>query len=67
MEKAGRERRSESAWREIVSRQSESRLSVQAFCEREGIKAVSLYGWPSRSRLAARNVVKMKLAYFWPV
>jgi hypothetical protein len=50
MEKIGRERRSESAWREIVSRQAESGLSVQVFCEREGIKAASLYGW--RSRLA---------------
>ena len=48
MEKIGRERRSESAWREIVSRQVESGLSVQAFCEREGIKAASLYGWRSR-------------------
>ena len=48
MEKIGRERRSESAWREIVARQAESGLSVQAFCEREGIKGASLYGWRSR-------------------
>ncbi len=48
MEKIGGERRNESAWREIVSRQAESGLSVQAFCEREGIKAASLYGWRSR-------------------
>lgn len=55
MEKIGRERRSESAWREIVSRQNESGLSVRAFCEREGIKAVSLYGWRSRLRQEARG------------
>jgi len=48
MENIGRERRSESVWREIVLRQAESGLSVRAFCEREGIKAVSLYGWRSR-------------------
>ena len=39
MEKIGRQRRSESTWREIVSRQAESGLSVQEFCEREGIKS----------------------------
>ena len=48
MEKIGRERRSEGAWREIVGRQAESGLTVQAFCEREGIKSASLYGWRSR-------------------
>jgi len=55
MEKIGRERRSESAWREIVERQAESGLSVRAFCEREGIKAVSLYGWRSRLQREAQD------------
>ena len=55
MEKIGRERRSESAWREILSRQAESGLSVQAFCEREGIKAASLYGWRSRLREGSQS------------
>jgi putative transposase len=55
MEKIGRERRSESTWREIVSRQAESGLSVQAFCEREGIKAASLYGWRSRLQREAQD------------
>ena len=50
MEKIGRERRSESTWREIVERQGQSGLSVQAFCDREGIRAVSFYGWRSRLR-----------------
>src|SRR5580704_14940188 len=50
MEKIGRERRSESAWREIVERQAESGLTVQSFCEREGTKLASLYGWRSRLR-----------------
>jgi transposase-like protein len=44
-------RRSAEAWREIVLRQERSGVSVQAFCEREGISAASLYGW--RSRLGA--------------
>jgi hypothetical protein len=50
MEKIGRQRRGESAWREIVARQTTSGLTVQAFCEREEIKAVSFYGWRSRLR-----------------
>jgi hypothetical protein len=36
-----------------VTRQVHSGLSVQAFCQREGINAWSLYGW--RSRLHARG------------
>jgi putative transposase len=49
MEQNSRHRRSESAWREIVERHIESGLTVQSFCEREGINAASLYA--SRSRL----------------
>jgi putative transposase len=48
MEKIGRQRRSESAWREIVGRHTQSGLTVPEFCEREGIKSASLYGWRSR-------------------
>ena len=48
------QRRSEQAWRELVARQIQSGLSVQAFCQREGINAYSLYGW--RSRLRAGGV-----------
>jgi putative transposase len=55
MEKIGRERRSESAWREIVSRQAESGLSVRAFCEREGINVARLYGWRSRLQQEAQG------------
>jgi putative transposase len=50
MEKIGRQRRSESAWREMVDRQEQSGLTVAQFCEREGIKSASLYGWRSRLR-----------------
>ena len=50
MEKIGRQRRSESAWRELVDRQEQSGLTVAQFCEREGIKSASLYGWRSRLR-----------------
>lgn len=50
MEKIGRQRRSESAWRELVKRHEQSGLTVAEFCEREGIKSASLYGWRSRLR-----------------
>lgn len=50
MEKVGRQKRSESAWREIVARQAQSGLAVREFCEREGIKSASLYGWRVRLR-----------------
>jgi len=50
MEKIGRQRRSESGWRELVDRQEQSGLTVAQFCEREGIKSASLYGWRSRLR-----------------
>jgi putative transposase len=50
MEKVGRQKRSESVWREIVARQAQSGLAVREFCEREGIKAPSLYGWRVRLR-----------------
>jgi hypothetical protein len=50
MEKISRRRQSESAWREIVARQDQSGLTVREFCEREGLKAVSLYGWRVRLR-----------------
>jgi transposase-like protein len=50
MEKISRRRQSESAWREIVARQEQSGLTVGEFCEREGLKATSLYGWRVRLR-----------------
>ena len=62
MEKISRQRRSESAWREIVSCQAESGLSVQTFCEREGIKAASFYGWRSRLQQEAKGRNSMESA-----
>lgn len=50
MDQVVRQRRSESAWREIVARQEQSGLTVTEFCEREGLKAASLYGWRVRLR-----------------
>jgi hypothetical protein len=35
---------------EIVARQAQGSVAVQAFRECEGIKAASLYGWRSRLR-----------------
>jgi hypothetical protein len=53
MDQRVRQRRSEGAWREIVSRQEQSGLTVTEFCEREGLKAASLYGWRGRLRQEA--------------
>jgi transposase-like protein len=50
MDQIVRQRRSESAWREIVARQEQSGLTVQEFCGREGLNAASLYGWRVRLR-----------------
>jgi hypothetical protein len=50
MDQIVRQRRSESAWREIVARQEQSGLRVQEFCEGEGLKVASLYGWRVRLR-----------------
>jgi putative transposase len=55
MDQIVRQRRSESAWREIVARQEQSGLTVTAFCEREGLKAASLYGWRVRLRQSATS------------
>ena len=52
MDQMVRQRRSEGAWREIVARQEHSGLTVAEFCEREGLKAASLYGWRVRLRQA---------------
>lgn len=48
MEKVRRERRSADAWREIVTRQEQSGLSVHAFCAQEDVEPASLYAWRSR-------------------
>jgi hypothetical protein len=53
MDQKVRQRRGESAWREIVARQEHSGLTVTEFSEREGLKAASLYGWRGRLRQAA--------------
>ena len=45
MEKISRQRRSESAWREIVERQGQSGLTVPSSANEKGLKAASLYGW----------------------
>jgi len=50
MDQIVRQRRSESAWREIVARQEQSGLTVQDFCEREDLKAANLYSWRVRLR-----------------
>ena len=53
MDQIVRRRRSEGVWREIVARQEQSGLPVTEFCEREGLKAASLYGWRGRLRQEA--------------
>jgi putative transposase len=54
------QRRSEQAWRELVARQEQSGLTVAAFCQREGIKAWSLYGWRSRLRAGSTAPVPVE-------
>lgn len=48
MEVARRRRLSSEAWRAVLARFSESGLSVQAFCEREGIGIASFYQWRAK-------------------
>lgn len=55
MDQKVRQRRGEDVWREIVSRQEQSGLTVTEFCEREGLKAASLYGWRGRLRQGAAS------------
>ena len=55
MDQKVRQRRSEHVWREIVSRQEQSGLTVTEFCEREGLKPASLYGWRGRLRQEAAS------------
>jgi transposase-like protein len=55
MEKIGRQRRSESGWRELVGRQAQSGLTVPQFCQQEGISSASLYGWRTRLRRGAKS------------
>ena len=44
------QRRSVETWRELVTRQDRSGLSVQAFCRHERLNAWTFYGWRSRLR-----------------
>jgi transposase-like protein len=55
MEMIGRQRRSESGWRELVDRQVQSGLTVPQFCQQEGISSASLYGWRSRLSRGAKS------------
>ncbi|WP_197524927.1 IS66 family insertion sequence element accessory protein TnpA [Botrimarina hoheduenensis] len=41
----GQDGAKERVWRELVSRQAASGLSVRAFCRREGVSEASFYGW----------------------
>ena len=52
-------RRSQQTWRELVTRQVDSGLSVQVFCERERLNVNTFYGWRSklRTRMAVREDV----------
>lgn len=47
------QRRSVETWRELVTRQDRSGLSVQAFCRQERLNAWTFYGWRSRLRKSA--------------
>ena len=43
-------RKKESYWREVLSRQTESGLSIPAFCVSAGISSPSFYAWRKRLR-----------------
>jgi hypothetical protein len=45
--KGKRIRRSQAQWRALLSRFSDSGLSVSAFCRREALSTASLYRWRS--------------------
>jgi hypothetical protein len=62
MDQIVRQRRNESTWREIAARQEQSGLTVQEFCEREGLKAASLYGWRVRLREAVGKKVTPQIS-----
>ncbi len=55
VEKIRQRRRSEREWQEIVARQARSGMTVQAFCEQEGIVAGSLYGWRAKLGQSAQE------------
>ena len=55
MRKVVRRRRGEKDWRELMERQGQSGLSVQAFCRQEGLNAWTFYGWRSRMRAGASD------------
>jgi hypothetical protein len=46
-------------WRELVLRQKKSGLSVQAFCQQQGVSGWSFYQW--RKRLAMNPAVRFAL------
>ena len=45
MAKMRRDAEKERGWREVLSRQASSGLSVREFCQREGLKEPSFYAW----------------------
>jgi len=51
MTRINRTFRSESHWRELMSRHAESGLSVRAFCAREGLSECGFYWWRRELRL----------------
>ena len=53
-------RRDESQWRALLSRFSESGLTVAAFCERESVSTASFHRW--RERIQERESAEMIVA-----
>jgi transposase-like protein len=45
MDQTRRRRLEEREWRTILERQEQSGLTVQGFCQREGLKVGSIYRW----------------------
>jgi len=53
-------RRSAQAWREVVARFTQSGLTEEAFCEREGIGSKLFHRWRSKRGIAAPRALPDK-------
>jgi hypothetical protein len=62
---ASKRRRGVDGWRVLLGRFAISGLTVQAFCQREGISPVSFYRW--RSQLAGTAVAAVPVASALPM
>lgn len=58
---AGRKRRTEQDWRQLVQEQAASGLSMAAWCQRRGLVASTFHWW--RGELARRDARRSEAAF----